>query len=60
MSNLCKLKIVAQTSKRQQSKSEHRRAKLLKKLGYQLATVTAHLAGQPFQSLRIPIAARSY
>ena len=48
MSHLSKLKIVAQAAKRQQTKSEHRRAKLLEKLDDQLTTVTAHLVGQPF------------
>ena len=33
MSHLSKLKIVAQQQKRLQSKTEHRRAKLLEKLG---------------------------
>ena len=37
MSNLSKLKFVAQAAKRQQTKSEHRRGKLLEKLGDQLA-----------------------
>ena len=39
MSNLSKLKIVAQAAKRQQTKSEHRRGKLLEKLGDQLAMI---------------------
>ena len=34
MSHLSKLKIVAQQQKRLQSKTEHRRAKLLEKLDY--------------------------
>ena len=48
MSHLSKLKIVAQAAKRQQSKSEHRRAKLLEKLGEQLAMVEAQIAGENF------------
>ena len=48
MSHLSKLKIVAQTAKRQQSKSEHRRAKLLEKLGDQLAMIEAQIAGTEF------------
>jgi hypothetical protein len=48
MSHLSKLKIVAQAARRQQTKSEHRRTKLLEKLEDQLAMVSAHLAGQPF------------
>ena len=39
MSHLSKLKIVAQQQKRLQSKTEHRRAKLLEKLDDQLAMV---------------------
>ena len=41
MSHLSKLKIVAQQQKRLQSKTEHRRAKLLEKLDDQLAMVQA-------------------
>jgi hypothetical protein len=59
MSDFSKLKIVAQAAKRSQGKGEHGCAKLLEKLGDQLATVTAHLAGQAFLSVRIPITARS-
>ena len=39
MSHLSKLKIVAQQQKRLQSKTEHRRAKLLEKLDDQLGMV---------------------
>ena len=45
MSNLSKLKIVAQAAKRQQTKSEHRRGKLLEKLGDQLAMIEAQING---------------
>ena len=48
MSHLSKLKIVAQAAKRQQTKSEHRRAKLLEKLDDQLATIDALIAGETF------------
>ncbi len=52
MSHLSKLKIVAQTSKRQQSKSEHRRAKLLEKLGDQLSMIEAQINGETFTRVR--------
>ena len=52
MSHLSKLKIVAQTSKRQQSKSEHRRAKLLEKLGDQLSMIEAQINGETFTRMR--------
>ena len=52
MSHLSKLKIVAQTSKRQQSKSEHRRAKLLEKLGDQLSMIEAQISGETFTRMR--------
>ena len=48
MSNLSKLKIVAQAAKRQQTKSEHRRGKLLEKLGDQLAMIEAQINGEVF------------
>jgi hypothetical protein len=48
MSNLSKLKIVAQQQRRLQTKTEHRRAKLLEKLEEQLAMVEALIAGQLF------------
>ena len=48
MSYLSKLKIVAQQQKRLQSKTEHRRAKLLEKLDDQLAMVQALIAGELF------------
>jgi len=48
MSYLSKLKIVAQQQKRLQSKTEHRRAKLLEKLDDQLAMVQALVAGELF------------
>ena len=48
MSHLSKLKIVAQAAKRQQTKTEHRRAKLLEKLDDQLAMVDALIAGEIF------------
>ena len=48
MSHLSKLKIVAPAATRQQTKSEHRRTKLLEKLEDQLDMVSARLAGQPF------------
>ena len=48
MSNLSKLKIVAQAAKRQQTKSEHRRGKLLEKLSDQLAMIEAQINGETF------------
>lgn len=48
MNYLSKLKIVAQAAKRLQTKTEHRRAKLLEKLEDQLAMITAQLAGEAF------------
>lgn len=48
MSYLNKLKIVAQAAKRQQTKTEHRRAKLLEKLEDQLAMIDALIAGETF------------
>ena len=48
MSHLSKLKIFAQQQKRLQSKTEHRRAKLLEKLDDQLAMVQALIAGELF------------
>jgi hypothetical protein len=48
MSYLNKLKIVAQAAKRQQTKTEHRRAKLLEKLEDQLAMIDALIAGDTF------------
>ena len=52
MSNLSKLKIVAQAAQRQQSKSEHRRGKLLEKLGDQLAMIEAQINGETFTRMR--------
>jgi hypothetical protein len=52
MSNLSKLKIVAQAAKRQQTKSEHRRAKLLEKLEDQLAMIEAQINGEVFTRMR--------
>lgn len=52
MSHLSKLKIVAQVAKRQQSKSEHRRAKLLEKLGDQLGMIEAQISGESFTRMR--------
>ena len=51
-SHLSKLKIVAQAAKRQQTKSEHRRAKLLEKLDDQLAMIDALIAGETFTRYR--------
>jgi hypothetical protein len=48
MSHLSKLKIVAQQQRRLQTKTEHRRAKLLEKLEEQLTMVEALIAGQLF------------
>ena len=58
MSHLSKLKIVAQAAKRQQSKTEHRRGKLLEKLDDQLAMVQALIEGETFTRIRLPAAAR--
>lgn len=52
MTHLSKLKIVAQAAKRQQSKTEHRRAKLLEKLDDQLAMIEAQIAGETFTRMR--------
>ena len=52
MSHLSKLKIVAQAAKRQQTKTEHRRGKLLEKLDDQLAMVEALIAGEVFTRMR--------
>jgi hypothetical protein len=52
VSHLSKLKIVAQAAKRQQSKSEHRRAKLLEKLGDQLGMIEAQINGETFTRMR--------
>ena len=52
MSNLSKLKIVAQVAKRLQTKTEHRRAKLLEKLGDQLAMIEAQINGEVFIRMR--------
>jgi len=52
MSNLSKLKFVAQAAKRQQTKSEHRRGKLLEKLGDQLAMIEAQINGETFTRMR--------
>jgi len=48
MSDLSRLKIVAQAAKRQQTKTEHRRGKLLEKLDDQLAMVQALIDGEIF------------
>ena len=48
MGHLEKLKIVAQQQKRTQSKTEHRRNKLLEKLDDQLAMVQALIAGEVY------------
>ena len=48
MSHLSKLKIVAQAAKRQQTKTEHRRGKLLEKLDDQLEMVQALIDGEIF------------
>ena len=47
-----KLKIVAQQQKRLQSKTEHRRAKLLERLDEQLAMVNALIAGELYTRKR--------
>ena len=52
MSHLSKLKIVAQAAKRQQSKTEHRRGKLLEKLDDQLGMIEALIAGDTFTRIR--------
>ncbi len=52
MSHLSKLKIVAQAAKRQQTKTEHRRGKLLEKLDDQLAMIEALIAGETFTRMR--------
>jgi hypothetical protein len=52
MSHLAKLKIVAQQAKRLQSKTEHRRAKLLEKLDDQLGMVQALIDGEIFSRTR--------
>ena len=52
MSHLAKLKIVAQQQKRLQSKTEHRRGKLLEKLDDQLAMVQALISGEVFSRNR--------
>jgi hypothetical protein len=52
MSHLSKLKIVAQQQKRLQSKTEHRRAKLLEKLDDQLGIVQALIDGEVYTRMR--------
>lgn len=52
MSHLSKLKIVAQAAKRQQTKTEHRRGKLLEKLDDQLAMIQALIDGETFTRMR--------
>jgi hypothetical protein len=52
MSHLAKLKIVAQQAKHLQSKTEHRRAKLLEKLDDQLGMVQALIDGEIFSRTR--------
>jgi hypothetical protein len=52
MSHLAKLKIVAQQQKRLQSKTEHRRGKLLEKLDDQLAMIQALIDGEVFTKIR--------
>ncbi len=52
MSHLSKLTIVAQNAKRNQSKGEHRRAKLLEKLGDQLSMIEAQISGATFTRMR--------
>jgi hypothetical protein len=52
MSHLSKLKIVAQQQKRLQSKTEHRRAKLLEKLDDQLGMVQALIDGEVYTRMR--------
>ena len=48
ISHLSKLKTAAQAAKRQQTKSEHRRAQLLEKLDDQLAMIDALITGETF------------
>ena len=52
MSHLSRLKIVAQQQRRLQTKTEHRRAKLLEKLDEQLAMVQALIAGERYTTTR--------
>ena len=52
MSHLAKLKIVAQQAKRLQSKTEHRRAKLLEKLDDQLGMIQALIDGETYTRTR--------
>lgn len=52
MSHLAKLKIVLEQSRHSQSKTEHRRAKLLEKLDEQLAMVDALIAGEIYARTR--------
>ena len=52
MSHLSKLKIVAQQQKRLQSKTEHRRGKLLEKLDDQLGMVQALIDGEVYTRMR--------
>ena len=52
MSHLSKLKIVAQQQKRLQSKTEHRRGKLLEKLDDQLGMVQALIDGEVYTTMR--------
>ena len=52
MSHLSKLKIVAQQQKRMQSKTEHRRGKLLEKLDDQLGMVQALIDGEVYTRMR--------
>lgn len=52
MSHLSKLKIVAQQQKRLQSKTEHRRGKLLEKLDDQLGMVQALIDGEVYTKMR--------
>ena len=52
MSHLSSLKIVAQQQKRLQSKTEHRRAKLLEKLDDQLGMVQALIDGEVYSRTR--------
>ena len=52
MSHLSKLKIVAQQQKRMQSKTEHRRGKLLEKLDDQLGMIQALIDGEVYTRMR--------
>ena len=52
MSHLSKLKIVAQQQKRTQSKTEHRRGKLLEKLDDQLGMIQALIDGEVYTRMR--------